>query len=109
MAADQFYWMDLEVMTMSGDEDDEEKRTFTRAIVKLGKQFDLLWAEELPSTADDANDEEGLLKLSQIIDRLAREGSAAFVACALCNLADEARMLHPERTRRSLKRSGGGE
>jgi len=90
---------------MAVDESDEEKRTFARAIIKLAKQFDLLWAEELPSAADNANDEEGLLKLSQTIDRLVREGGAGFVACALSNLADEARLLHPERNRRSLKRS----
>lgn len=92
---------------MGYDADDEESRTFTRAIVKLAKQFDLMWAEELPSTADHANDEDRLLKLSQTINRFVQEGGTAFVACALCNLSDEARMLHPERNRRPLKRSGG--
>jgi len=90
---------------MSRNEDDEEERTFIRAIIKLAKQFDLMWAEQLPSRGDNADDEEGLLKVSQTIDRLVREGGSAFVACALCNLADEARMLHPERNQRSLKRS----
>jgi hypothetical protein len=94
---------------MNSDEAEEERRTFTRAIIKLGKQFDMLWAEQLPSTADHANEEERLLTLSQAIDRLVQEGGAAFVACALCNLGEEARMLHPERNRRSLKRSGGTE
>jgi hypothetical protein len=94
---------------MSGDENDEAKRTFTRAIIRLAKQFDMVCAEELPSTADHADDEEALLALSRTIDRLVREGGAAFVACALCNLADEARALDPERNRRSLKKSGSAE